>query len=384
MTLLANRAQLDALRAELAASFDSRKRRVSVCMGTGCKACGGDEILEGIEKALRHAGLEGDVEVVKTGCRGFCENGTLVSVRPEGTLYCKVKPEDIPDIVGKTIAHGELLDRLVYELPGTIPGLPGRRFSVEKTIPFYEHQMRLVLGMNDHIDPTKIEDYIREGGYAGFARALFDMTPDRIIDEVEASGLRGRGGGGFPTGRKWRFCRAAEGDEKYVICNADEGDPGAFMDRSLLEGNPHAVLEGMAIGAAAIGASHGYIYIRAEYPLAIERLRIAIGQARERGLLGDRILGSDFSFDILIKEGAGAFVCGEETALIASIEGRRGMPAARPPFPATKGLFGKPTNINNVETWGNVSRIVTEGGERTPRSAPSAARARRSFRSSAK
>jgi NADH-quinone oxidoreductase subunit F len=364
MTRLALRSDLDALRTLLTASFDPDMRRIFVCMGTGCKACGGDGILAAFDKALKKAKLHDQVDVVMTGCRGFCENGALVAIRPQGTLYCRVSPDDIPEIVEKTVARGEVIERLVYELPGTAAGKPGRRIAAEEEIPFYQHQMRLVLGMNDRINPSKIEDYIREGGYAGLARALFDLSPEQIIDEVQGSGLRGRGGGGFPTGQKWKFCRAAPGDEKYVICNADEGDPGAFMDRSLLEGNPHAVLEGMAIGARAIGSSHGYIYIRAEYPLAIERLRIAIGQMRDRGLLGENILGSDFSFDILIKEGAGAFVCGEETALIASIEGRRGMPMARPPFPAIKGLFGKPTNINNVETWGNVPHIITVGADR--------------------
>ena len=362
MTKLALCSDLDALRAELEASYDPDKRRVSVCMGTGCKACGGDEIVGSLEKALKKAKLHDKVEVLKTGCRGFCENGALVSVRPLGTLYSRVSPDDIPDIVDRTLKHGELVERLLYEKPGA-PGKTSERVAAEREIPFYRHQMRIVLGMNDRIDPTRIEDYIREGGYAALAKALFEMTPDRIIDEVQRSGLSGRGGGGFPTGRKWQFCRDAEGDVKYVICNADEGDPGAFMDRSLLEGNPHSVLEGMAIGARAIGAAHGYIYIRAEYPLAIERLRIAIDQMRERGLLGENILGSDFSFDIVIKEGAGAFVCGEETALIASIEGRRGMPKSRPPFPAVKGLFGKPTNINNVETWGNVPHIITGGAD---------------------
>ena len=362
MNKLALRSDLEALRARLAASFDPDKSRISVCMGTGCKACGGDEILGGLEKALKRAKLHNQVEVVKTGCRGFCENGTLVTVRPNGTLYSRVSPDDIPDIVDKTLVRGELVERLLYEMPGAV-GRTAERIAAEQEIPFYRHQERIVLGMNDRIDPTKIEDYIREGGYAGLARAMFEMSPDGIVDEVQRSGLSGRGGGGFPTGQKWKFCRAAEGDVKYVICNADEGDPGAFMDRSLLEGNPHSVLEGMAIGARAIGSSQGYIYIRAEYPLAIERLRIAIDQMRERGLLGENILGSDFSFDIVIKEGAGAFVCGEETALIASIEGRRGMPVSRPPFPAVKGLHGKPTNINNVETWGNVPHIVTGGAD---------------------
>lgn len=363
MSTLAARADFDALRARLAASFDPQMRRIFVCMGTGCKACGGDEILAGFDKALKRAKLHDKVDVVMTGCRGFCENGALVAIRPQGTLYCRVNPDDVAEIVKKTVVRGEVIERLVYELPVSGAGVPGRRIAAEASIPFYQHQMRLVLGMNDRINPSRIEDYIREGGYGALATALFDLTPDQIVDVVQRSGLRGRGGGGFPTGQKWKFCRAAEGDIKYVICNADEGDPGAFMDRSLLEGNPHAVLEGMAIGARAIGATQGYIYIRAEYPLAIERLRIAIDQMRARGLLGENVLGSGFSFDLIIKEGAGAFVCGEETALIASIEGRRGMPMARPPFPAIKGLFGKPTNINNVETWGNISHIISEGAQ---------------------
>ena len=363
MTKLARPADLDTLRGQLVASFDPDRRRIFVCMGTGCKACGGDEILNGLQIKLKQENLEDQVDVVMTGCRGFCENGSLVAVRPPGTLYCRVSPEDVSDIVEKTVACGDVIDKLLYEMPGAIEGAAGQRVSAEKEIPFYHHQEPLVLGMNERIDPTNIEDYIREGGYAGLARALFDMNPDQITDEVHRSGLRGRGGGGFSTGQKWKFCRAEDSDTKYFICNADEGDPGAFMDRSLLEGNPHAVLEGMAIGARAIGSSHGYIYIRAEYPLAIERLRIAIGQMRERGLLGENILGSDFSFDIVIKEGAGAFVCGEETALIASIEGHRGMPITRPPFPAVKGLFGKPTNINNVETLGSVPHIITGGAD---------------------
>ncbi len=363
MSRLATRADLDLLRGQLVAAFDPDQRRIFLCLGTGCKACGGDELQAGFERELKRAKLADQVEVVMTGCRGFCENGALVAIRPHGTLYCRVTASDVREIVEKTVARGEVIERLVYEMPGNVADVPGRRISAEESIPFYQHQMRIVLGMNDRINPTRIEDYIREGGYGGLARALFEISPDEVIAEVQRAGLRGRGGGGFPTGQKWKFCRAAAGDVKYVICNADEGDPGAFMDRSLLEGNPHAVLEGMAIGALAIGSAHGYVYIRAEYPLAIERLRIAIAQMRDRGLLGENILGSDFSFDIIIKEGAGAFVCGEETALIASIEGRRGMPMARPPFPAIKGLFGKPTNINNVETWGNVPHIITGGPE---------------------
>jgi len=361
MTKLTIRSELDALRDQLTSSFDPDKRRIFVCMGTGCKACGGDEILDSLDKVLKEAKLDDQVEVVMTGCRGFCENGSLVAVRPQGTLYCRVSPDDVPDIVEKTVESGDVIERLLYEMPGSVEGSARHRISAEKEIPFYHHQMPIVLGMNDRINPTNIEDYIREGGYAGLAKALFDMSPDEIIDEVLRSGLRGRGGGGFPTGLKWKFCHAEDSETKYIICNADEGDPGAFMDRSLLEGNPHSMLEGLAISARAIGASHGYIYIRAEYPLAIERLRIAIGQMREWGVLGENILGSDFSLGITIKEGAGAFVCGEETALIASIEGNRGMPMPRPPFPAVKGLFGKPTNINNVETLGTVPHIITGG-----------------------
>ena len=282
---------------------------------------------------------------------------------PLGTLYCRVNPDDVPDIIKKTIKNGDVIERLLYEMPGSIEGAAGQRIAAEKEIPFYHHQDPLVLGMNERINPTNIEDYIREGGYVGLTRALFEMNSEEIIDEVLRAGLRGRGGGGFSTGQKWKFCHDEESDTRYIICNADEGDPGAFMDRSLLEGNPHAVLEGMAISARAIGSSLGYIYIRAVYPLAIERLRIAIGQMREWGLLGDNILGSDFSFDITIKEGAGAFVCGEETALISSIEGNRGMPRSRPPFPAVKGLYGKPTNINNVETLGTIAHIITGGAE---------------------
>ncbi len=363
MTKLTARADLDAARARVTREFDADRRRVFVCMGTGCKAAGGDAILGGFEEALKRARLDHGVDLVMTGCRGFCENGALVAVRPQGTLYCRVRPDDIPEIIENTIGRGEVVERLTYELPPAAGQTAPRRIAAEEAIPFYQHQMRVVIGMNDRIDPTRIEDYIREGGYAALAKAMFEMSPDQIIDEMDRAGLRGRGGGGFATGQKWRFARAAASEIKYVICNADEGDPGAFMDRSILEGNPHSVLEGMAVGARAIGAAQGYIYIRAEYPLAIERLRVAIGQMRGWGLLGENILGSGFSFDVVIKEGAGAFVCGEETALIASIEGRRGMPTARPPFPAVKGLFGRPTSINNVETWANVPHIITGGAD---------------------
>ncbi len=360
---LTSREDLKGRREKLRAEWNADKTRIYLCAGTGCKACGGDEVLDSFGKELGKRKLGGQVELVMTGCHGFCERGALVMVQPLGVLYCGVTAEDVPAIVDRTVRRGEVIERLLYEMPAAAPGQPGTRVAEEEEIPFYKHQQRVVLGLNGRIDPTCLDDYIREEGYAALGRALFEMTPDRVVEEVMRSGLRGRGGGGFPTGQKWKFCRMAPGDEKYVICNADEGDPGAFMDRSLLEGNPHAVLEGMCIGAYAIGARHGYIYCRAEYPLAIERLRIGLDQMREAGLLGDDILGSGFSFDIHIKEGAGAFVCGEETAMIASIGGQRGMPRPRPPFPATRGLFDKPTNINNVETWGAVPLIVQRGAD---------------------
>jgi NADH-quinone oxidoreductase subunit F len=359
---LASREGLEQWRESLRTEWSAERTRVHVCAGTGCKACGGEEVLAGFSRELGERGLAGEVDLVMTGCHGFCERGPLVLVQPSEVLYCEVGAADVPAIVDRTVLGGEAIEELLYEVPGAA-GQPGRRVARSDEIPFYRHQERVVLGLNDRIDPTRLGDYIREDGYAAFARALFEMQPDQVVDEVIRSGLRGRGGGGFPTGRKWKLCREAAGDQKYVICNADEGDPGAFMDRSLLEGNPHAVLEGLCIGGYAIGAGEGYVYCRAEYPLAVERLRLGIEQLREAGLLGDDILGSGFSFDIQIKEGAGAFVCGEETALIASIEGQRGMPRPRPPYPAERGLYGRPTNINNVETWGAVPLIVRRGAD---------------------
>ena len=318
---------------------------------------------EALESALVAKHLDSEVDVTITGCHGFCERGTLVHLAPEGILYTHVSPEDATEIVTRTVMKKRVIERLLYALPTKNPGERGERIARPEEIPFYQGQTRLVLGLNGRIDPTRIEEYLREGGYQALATALFELEPDAVIEEVIRSGLRGRGGGGFPTGQKWRVCRQSPGVEKHVICNADEGDPGAFMDRSLMEGNPHAVIEGMIIGAYAIGATAGHIFIRAEYPLALDRLRIALDQARAAGLLGEDILGSGFSFDIHIKEGAGAFVCGEETALIASIEGHRGLPRPRPPFPATRGLFGMPTTINNVETWGNIPLIIGRGAD---------------------
>jgi NADH:ubiquinone oxidoreductase subunit F (NADH-binding)/NAD-dependent dihydropyrimidine dehydrogenase PreA subunit/(2Fe-2S) ferredoxin len=284
--------------------------------------------------------------------------GPLVIVYPEGTFYIRVKAEDVPEIVEEHLVKGRIVDRLLYKAPVTEDEIP-----TYKELDFYRKQYRVALRNCGSIDPEKIQEYIARDGYASLEKAVYDLTPEQVIEEVKTSGLRGRGGGGFPTGLKWEFCRRSPGDLKYLICNADEGDPGAFMDRSILEGDPHSLIEGMAIAAYAIGCSEGYIYCRAEYPLAIKRLKIAIAQAEELGLLGENILGTDFSFKLHIKEGAGAFVCGEETALMASIEGKRGMPRVRPPFPAQKGLWDKPSNINNVETYANVSVIIGKGAD---------------------
>jgi len=329
-----------------------------VCGGTGCTSGGSPEIRARLEKELAAKGLDKEVKVVTTGCHGLCEMGPLVIVYPEGTMYTHVTPDDVPDIVNEHLYKGRIVQRLLYKEPLTEEKVPHYG-----DLPFYQKQKRVVLQNCGYINPERIEEYIARGGYSALAKVLGEMTPEEVIAEVKKSGLRGRGGAGFPTGLKWEFCRKAPGEPKYVVCNGDEGDPGAFMDRSVMEGDPHRVLEGMIIGAYAIGASEGYIYVRAEYPLAVKRLRIATKQAEELGLLGDNILGSGFSFRIHIKEGAGAFVCGEETALMASIMGQRGMPRPRPPFPANQGLWDKPTNINNVETWANIPDIILKGGD---------------------
>lgn len=334
------------------------RAHVLVCGGTGCKSAGSKEVQLEFAKQLEQKGLSDEVMIVETGCHGFCEHGPLVIIYPEGTFYCRVKPEDVEEIVESHLFKGRIVERLLYHEPLTHEQIPSY-----SEINFYKKQKRLVLEHCGAINPEQIEEYIAVGGYEALAKAVTTMTPQEVIDEVKKSGLRGRGGGGFPTGMKWQFAANSVNDKKYVICNADEGDPGAFMDRSVLEGDPHKVLEGMAICGYAIGADEGYIYVRAEYPLAIKRLRIAIDQAEQMGLLGANIFGSKFSFKIHIKEGAGAFVCGEETALMASIEGRRGMPRPRPPFPAVSGLWGKPTNINNVETFANVASIITKGAD---------------------
>ena len=333
------------------------RSHVLVCGGTGCTSSGAQEVMDGFRKELKARGLDNEVLVVPTGCHGMCEMGPIVVVYPEGTFYCRVTAADVKEITEEHLFKGRVVDRLLYsgEEVTSVPNY--------KEIPFYGKQERIALANCGYINPDNIEEYIARDGYAALAKALTEMTPEGIIEQVKTSGLRGRGGGGFPTGLKWSFCARSQGEKKYVICNADEGDPGAFMDRSILEGDPHAVLEGMLLGAYAMGANEGYIYCRAEYPLAIKRLNTAIAQAEEYGLIGDNIMGTDFSFHLHIKEGAGAFVCGEETALMASIEGRRGMPRPRPPFPANRGLWDKPTNINNVETWANVPPIIRNGGD---------------------
>jgi NADH-quinone oxidoreductase subunit F len=357
MSALKSLEALEGLRQELLQNEPPKKSRLRVCM-TGCRAYGALQLREALAEELQKAGLRDSVEIRETGCQGFCARAPVMVVDPQGWFYQQVRPEDAKQIVEETLLGGRLLDRLVYGDP-----VSGERFASLGQIPFYRSQQRKVLGLCGLVDPKSIESYLIQDGYSALAKVLREMSPEAVIEEVERAGLRGRGGAGFPTGRKWRFTRQSPGEPKYIVCNADEGDPGAFMDRAVLEGDPHSVLEGMLIGAYAMGAREGFIYVRAEYPIAVEHLQTAVSQARELGLLGEGILGSDFSFQVHIKEGAGAFVCGEETALIASIEGRRGMPRARPPFPAQAGLWGKPTCINNVETFANIRTIILEGSQ---------------------
>lgn len=333
-----------------------RAREVLVCGGTGCTSSGSRRIIERLKEEIRKRELENDVKVIMTGCFGLCALGPIMIVYPEGAFYSRVQEENIPEIVEEHLLKGNVVTRLLYQ-----ETVKGNLVLPLQDTPFYKKQMRVALRNCGVINPENVEEYIATDGYQALGRVLTEMTPQEVIDTISKSGLRGRGGAGFPTGRKWQFARDNEADQKYVCCNADEGDPGAFMDRSVLEGDPHVVLEAMAIAGYAIGASQGYIYVRAEYPIAVERLEIAIGQAREYGLLGKNIFGTGFDFDIELRLGAGAFVCGEETALMTSIEGNRGEPRPRPPFPAVKGLFEKPTILNNVETWANVPRIILNG-----------------------
>ena len=335
------------------------RSHVLVCGGTGCTSSGSQKIIDTLQSEIDKNGLSSEVQVVKTGCFGLCALGPIMIIYPEGTFYSMVKEEDIPEIVSEHLLKGRIVSRLVYDETLIENGIK----SLNDT-DFYRKQKRVALRNCGVINPEDIDEYIALNGYTALGKVLTEMTPDDVIKCILDSGLRGRGGGGFPTGRKWQLAKdLIKGGQKYVCCNADEGDPGAFMDRSVLEGDPHVVLEAMAIAGYAIGASQGYIYVRAEYPIAVKRLEIAINQAREYGLLGNNIFGTDFSFDIGLRLGAGAFVCGEETALMTSIEGNRGEPRPRPPFPAEKGLFGKPTILNNVETYANIPQIINNGAE---------------------
>ena len=338
------------------------RSHVLICGGTGCTPSGSVTIQKHLEEELRAKGLSDEIKIVQTGCFGLCALGPIMIVYPEGTFYSRVTTDHIPEIVEEHLLKGRIVERLVYNDTGSDEKPDDIHTSLSDTA-FYKKQKRVALRNCGVINPEKIEEYIAMDGYFALGKVLTEYTPEQVIDTILASGLRGRGGGGFPTGRKWQFARASVSDKKYVVCNADEGDPGAFMDRSVLEGDPHAVLEAMAIAGYAIGADEGYIYVRAEYPIAVKRLTIAIAQARENGLLGRDIFGTGFNFDIHIRLGAGAFVCGEETALLTSIEGNRGEPRPRPPFPAVKGLFGKPTIINNVETYANIAQIILKGAD---------------------
>ena len=348
--------KLESWRKKLEKQQSSSAKSVSVCIGTGCAAKGSRKIYELFCEAVKESGSKVEINTKCVGCHGFCERGPIVVVHPGEILYQNVEEPDVEEIFRETVLKGQIVDRLLYKDPAS-----EKIAKTAEEIPFYKSQQRIVLLNNGIIDPTNIEDYIAVGGYGALSKALFSMSPDEIIDEVDKAGLRGRGGGGFNTARKWRSCRSAEGTPKYVICNGDEGDPGAFMDRSIMEGNPHSVIEGMIIGAYAIGSFNGYIYVRNEYPLAVEHLTKALFQARQYGFLGNNILGSTFSFDIRINRGGGAFICGESTALMASLEGRIGEPRAKYVHTVESGLNERPTNLNNVETWANVPAIIGKG-----------------------
>ena len=354
----AERAKIAVRDGQAPSAANLARHHVMICAGTGCSSSNSMLVKEALEKQLVEAGLEKEIDVVQTGCFGFCSLGPIMVVYPEGTFYHHVKVEDVAEIVETHLKGGQLVERLLYDIPGQNKKAPDMSH-----IPFFQKQKRVALRNCGTIDPENLGEAIAHGAYQGLGKALTEMTPADAIAEVEKSGIRGRGGAGFPTGKKWKFAAGYQSPEKYVVVNADEGDPGAFMDRSVLEGDPHSILEAMAIGGYAIGATHGFIYVRAEYPIAVHRLEIAIAQAREAGLLGKNIMGTGFDFDIDIRLGAGAFVCGEETALLTSVEGKRGEPRPRPPFPAEKGLWGVPTFVNNVETLANIPVIFTEGGE---------------------
>jgi len=350
--------ELRSLRQSLQKSRDGNKPCITICAGTGCQATGASEVVEAFKQEIVNLHLEEKIALRASGCHGFCERGPLVVIRPEMICYINVETKDIPQILSETVLKGKVIDHLLYQDPQT-----KKKIVHEGDIPFYKFQQRIVFGSNGEIDPTQIDDYIAIGGYQALEKILTEMKPEEVIEAVKKSGLRGRGGGGFPTGAKWEACRKAKGKEKFVICNADEGDPGAYMDRSLLEGNPHSVIEGMLIGAYAIGSKEGYVYVRNEYPLAVSNLSRAIEQAKEAGLLGKKILGSELSFTVKINRGGGAFVCGESTALMASLEGRVGEPRAKYIHTVEQGLWDQPSNLNNVETWANVPIVIRRGAD---------------------
>ena len=350
--------ELENLRQSILRQRDPSRTCISVCAGTGCRASGAEAVVDAFTDEIERQEIQLSVELKETGCHGFCERGPIVVIRPKRVFYQQVKPEDVPEIISETVLKGNIIERLLYVDPVT-----NEKIVYEPDVPFYKRQTRTIFGANGEIDPRDIEDYIAVGGYSALSKALFQMSPDKIIEEVKRSSLRGRGGAGFPTGRKWQSCRDAEGDIKYVICNGDEGDPGAYQDRSLLEGNPHSVLEGMIIGAYAIGSHQGYIYVRNEYPLAVRHARIAIEQAMDYGLLGEDILGSGFDFTVMINKGGGAFVCGESSALMASLEGEIGEPRAKYIHMTEKGLWDRPSLLNNVKTWANVPLIIKKGAD---------------------
>jgi len=350
--------QLEDFQDSLVKKRDPNKLCIIVCGGTGCRAYAWDELIRAFEAEIEKQGLKKKVDVRITGCHGFCERGPLVVIHPQKIFYQQVKASDVAEIISETLLNNKVVERLLY-----IDPVKNEKAIYEDKVGFYKKQQRLIFGNNGKIDPTDITDYIALGGYTSLGKVLSSMSPEQVTEEIIKSGLRGRGGGGFPTGRKWLYCSQAKGDIKYVICNADEGDPGAYMDRSLLEGNPHSVLDGMIIGAYAIGAEEGYVYVRNEYPLAVKHIKIAIEQAEEYGFLGEDILGSGFSFSVKINRGGGAFVCGESTALMASLEGRVGEPRAKHIHTVESGLWERPTNLNNVETWANVPLIIAKGAD---------------------
>lgn len=358
MPLIKSPAEFEELKADILLKRDPNKRTITLCSGSACHATGSKLVAASIEEEVQKLGLSDEVEIRKTGCHGFCERGPIIVIQPDEICYLQIKPEDVPEIISETIKGNKVIKRLLYTDPAT-----DEEIIHESEIPFYKNQQRLLFGNNIKIDPKSIEDYLALGGYSALVKVLFQMTPEQVLEEIKKSNLRGRGGGGFPAGIKWEGSRNAPDDIKYVIVNADEGDPGAYMDRSLLEGNPHSVLEGLAIGAYTIGSNEGYIYVRQEYPLAVENVGIAIRQAEEYGFLGKNILGSGFDFIVKVHKGAGAFVCGESSALMTALEGRAGEPRPKYIRSNIKGLWEKPTVLNNVETWANVPLIINNGAD---------------------